>query len=144
MAAGVLSMSIPQGWQRGTITAFTNGVEGEGGASVVVRTESLDPRTSLGSYIDQVIVELARTLPSFSLLARDSTTIGGEPAQILEFIWVARGVSYLQTHTCALPCAGEVVCIVTSTSQDVAGEHKEVFEHVRSTLNFVKAEPAGY
>ncbi len=133
-------LSIPRGWGKKALIAFTNGIEGEEGASVVVRVESIDPRTKLSRFVDGLLIELAKTLPGFALIERRDAKLGGQPALELEFTWMAQGVCYRQTHTNMMFAPGQVVCVITSASQRRSDQFKQTFEAV---LQGVRFSPVG-
>lgn len=133
-------LPIPRGWGKKALVAFTNGIEGEEGASVVVRVESIDPRTKLSRFVDGLMIELAKSLPGFSLIERRDARLGGQPALELEFTWMAQGVCYRQTHTNVMFAPGQVACVITSASQKRTAEFKETFDAV---LRGVRFAPVG-
>lgn len=138
-AGELLSLSVPRGWQQRSLVAFTNGSDGPEGASIVVRTEPVDPRTSVAQYTDTLLVELARTLPGFALLARRQCEIGGLPGHELEFTWMAQGVCYQQIHACVQNAPGHIVCIITSAAQQRNQLYGDVFASVLRGISFTPA-----
>ncbi|MDC0716775.1 DcrB-related protein [Nannocystis bainbridge] len=140
MSAGEgMFLPIPKTWGKKALVAFTNGVEGEEGASVVVRVESIDARTKLTRFVDGLMIELARTLPGFSLIERRDSKLGGQPALEIEFTWTAQGTVYRQTHTSVMYSPGQVACVITSASQRHLPEFKETFEAVLRGARFTPA-----
>lgn len=140
MSAGEgMFLPIPKTWGKQALVAFTNGVEGEEGASVVVRVETIDARTKLSRFVDGLMIELARTLPGFSLIERRDARLGGQPALEIEFTWTAQGVVYRQTHTSVMYSPGQVACVITSAAQRRLPDFKATFEAVLQGARFVPA-----
>jgi len=125
-----LKLAIPLTWKRNAVVAFSNGHEGEEAASVVVRRESLDPRITLQQYADSVLIELARTLPTFTLMERRQRTLGGEPAVEMIYTLTARGDEYEQRQTCTLDIPGSVLSVVLSSTKKHARDAQPLWESI--------------
>ena len=132
-----LLLAIPLNWRRNAVVVFSTENEGAKGASVVVRRESLDPRITLQQYTDGVLVELARTIPGFTLIDRRGRPIGGENAISLIYTFQASGTNHVQTQTCLIDQVGSVLSIVTSSTREHAQDYDELFEQILNTARLV-------
>jgi hypothetical protein len=134
-----VKLAVPPNWRRNAIVVFSNGQEGEQGASVVVRRETLDPRITLQQYMDGLLVELARTLPDFALIDRRSRTLGGEPAVEFLYTMSARGVDYEQRQVCALDVPGSVLSIVVSATKKQARNFQDQWDQILASVVLTEA-----
>lgn len=135
-------LAIPPNWRRNAVVVFSNGQEGEEGASVVVRRETLEPRVTLEQYMDGLLVELARTLPEFAILDRRRRMLDDKPA--LEFLYTltAKGTEYEQRQICTLDMAGSVLSIVMSSTKKQARSYQVLWEGVLDSVILTQpAEP---
>lgn len=136
---GVL-LAIPSGWTRSALVTFTNERQGEDGLSVVVRRECVDPRVSLKSCVDSLLVELARVLPGFVLDEHsEGVSIGSRSAECIIYTWVTMGVRYRQVHHCAQDIPGNMVHITLSCAEKYSKKNDDLFSQILSSVTF--AEP---
>ncbi|WAS91654.1 DcrB-related protein [Nannocystis punicea] len=129
-----VKLAIPANWRRNAVIAFSNGLEGEQGASVVVRRETLEPRITLQQYMDGLLVELARSVPEFAFIDRRSRTLAGHPAVEFLYTMSARGEAYEQRQVCALDIPGSVLSIVLTTRKSQATGFSEQWEKILASL----------
>lgn len=134
-----VKLAVPANWRRNAIVVFSNGQEGEQGATVVVRRETLDPRITLQQYGDGLLVELARTLPDFALIDRRSRTLGGQPAMELLYTISARGVAYEQRQVIALDVPGTVMSIVVSSTKQQARKFSDQWDQILASVVLTEA-----
>ncbi|MDC0715791.1 DcrB-related protein [Nannocystis bainbridge] len=128
-----VQLAVPPTWKRNAMVVFSNGEEGEKGASVVVRRESIDPRTTLQQYMDGMLVEFARTMPEFALIDRRSRTLGSVPAGEFLYTLTARGVEYEQRQVVAIDMKGSVVSIVMSATRKGVREIQPLWDEILAT-----------
>lgn len=128
-----LQLAIPPTWKRNAMVVFSNGEEGDKGASVVVRRESIDPRTTLQQYMDGMLIEFAKTMPEFALIDRRSRTVGGVTAGEFLYTLTARGVEYEQRHVVAIDMKGSVLTIVMSATRKGVADIQPLWEELLST-----------
>lgn len=138
-----LTIEVPESWREDSVTIFSNGGTGEESASVVLRRESVDPRTSLATYTDLQIAELAKSLPSFSLINRKTMTLNGIQAAQLGYAWVVQGLSYSQTQTMLRDSPVTMICIITSSSLRHAKELEGDFAQIVQSAQVVSSSPTG-
>jgi hypothetical protein len=131
---GTLRIDIPDTWHEDSVTIFSNGATGEEAASVVVKRGYIDPRTTLSMYIDTQLVELAKSLPSFTLTARRDATVANEHAMQMTYTWVVQGSSYSQTQTILRDAPNSVVSIITSSASRAAAAWNKEFEAILDSL----------
>lgn len=125
-----VQLAVPPTWKRNAMVVFSNGLEGEQGASVVVRRESIDPRTTLQQYMDGLLVEFARTMPDFALIDRRSRSLGGVPAGEFLYTLTARGVEYEQRQVLAIDAKGSIVSIVMSATRKGVAEIQPMWDQI--------------
>jgi len=129
-----VKLAIPPTWKRNAMVVFSNGLEGEMGASVIVRRETLEPRITLQQYMDGLLVELARSVPDFALLERRSRTLGGQPAGEFVYTLAARGETYEQRQIVALDIPGSVLSIVMSSTRKKASDFYDQWEKTLASV----------
>lgn len=129
-----VKLAVPADWKRNAIVVFANGQEGENGASVVVRRETLDPRITLQQYSDGLLVELARTLPEFALIDRRGRTLGGQPAMEFMYTMTARGIEYEQRQIVALDVPGTVLSLVLSSTKKQARGFQDQWDAILASV----------
>ncbi len=137
-----LRLAVPPDWKRSAVVVFSNGHDGEEGASVVARRESLDPRIGLQQYMDGLLVELARTLPAFSLLERRQRTISGASAGEFIYILTAKGMEYQQRQICVIDAPGSVLSLVLSSGRKRAPDFSDLWEQILDSATLVPIGPA--
>lgn len=125
-----VTLAVPRDWTRTAMVVFANGQRGQDVASVVIRRESLDPRVTLQQYTDQMLVELARTVPSFTLQDRRARGLGGHAAIELRYALTTQGESHQQRQVCAIDRLGTVLSLVFSSGAVHAEEYDPVWEQM--------------
>jgi len=129
-----VTLAVPRDWTRTAIVVFANGGSGQDVASVVVRRESLDPHITLQQYTDHMLVELARTLPSFELQAREARELSAHPAMELRYTLTTRGESHQQRQVCAVDRPGSVLSLVFSSGATHAQAYEPVWEQMLASV----------
>jgi len=133
-----LTLPIPQHWKRAAVVAYSSGDDPERGVSVVVRRESLDARVKLTQYADNALVELARTMPEFTLIERHPCMLDHEPAVELRYTLKVRGVDYYQRQLYALDIPGSVLSITSTVPTEHVDEHTEFFDSLARDARLIE------
>src|SRR5262245_59193430 len=80
---------IPDGWEDGTINAFsTPARNGAGAANLVVTRDAKTRSPDVRAYADQQLVEAAKKLKGYRLIGRRETQIAGRPAVEVDYAWM--------------------------------------------------------
>lgn len=125
-----VKLAIPPTWKRNAMVVFSNGQQGESGASVLIRRETLEPRITLQHYMDGLLVELARSVPEFALIERRSRTIGGQPAGEFVYTFTAKGEAYEQRQIVTLDIPGSVLSIVMTSTLKKSSDFYDQWEKI--------------
>lgn len=95
-----LQFSIPADWKDNSMNALMLPAEGEkpsSEAALVITRDGAHAQLPLQQYADQHLVESARRLPGYQLVARRTVDVGGEAAVEVQQIWTPPGqVNVLQ------------------------------------------------
>ena len=128
-----VSVGVPAHWRRSALVVLSTGDEDEA-VSVALRRETLDPRVTLASYVDTMLIELARTIPRFSLLRRSDRTISGLPASGLSYELSLRGTDYEQMTLNVLDRPGSVLTLIASAPVAKMPAYREQLEEVLQSV----------
>lgn len=125
-----LMLEIPRQWKRSAVVVYSSDDEPEKGASIVIRRESIDPRTELSRHVDDTLVELARTLPEFTLIERLEREIDGKPASELRYTMKVRGTTFHQSLCCVLDIPGSALSITSTTHLNIIQGYQPLFDEI--------------
>lgn len=141
------ALDLPAGWGDKSVTAFSfpQGSK-KAVASFTITREPLDPSqkaSSVSSYIDHHLIEMAKSCPKFELVRRDSITVDGAPATQIEFTWRTPERAIVHQEQTVLFLAGKVAVTFTATApHDKWKEHAPTFREIVGTFRFrPKASP---
>ncbi|MBK8261209.1 MAG: DcrB-related protein [Nannocystis sp.] len=129
-----MSIEVPSNWRRSALVVLSTGEDEAEAVSVAIRRETLDPRVKLASYVDNMLVELARTIPGFLLLHRSERTISGHPASGLTYALTLRGTDFEQTTLNVLDRPGTVLTLIASAPQARISAHREQLEAMMASV----------
>lgn len=136
-----VTLSIPHDWRRSSITIFSNGQDGRDTAAVVVRREAIDPRMSLEQHVDTMLVDLARSIPYFTILDRRQRSMGDQCGIELIYTLKTKDIVHLQRQFCLIDTPGTVLTLTASSAQERARDWAELFDEIIGSLAVSEAAP---
>lgn len=127
-------LSVPASWRRSALVVLSNGGEDENAASIAMRRETLDPRVGILEYMDNLLIECARTVPRFVLLKRSQRSLCNRPAGELTYTLTMKGIEYEQTSINVLDRPGSVLSIIASAPQARMQEHRQILDDMIASI----------
>ena len=99
------SLDLPGGWEDRSVIAlsFPSGAPKPEASFAITRDRSATGDSSLASYVDRQLVDMAKSCPKFELVRRDRIALEGSNAETMEFSWRSPDGTFVrQTQTILL------------------------------------------
>lgn len=112
--------------------------EGGGEASLTVTRDFETPAESLEKYVDVQLKEASQKLNRFQFLSRRSFTLGGQPAEEIDYLWTLPEQTELRQKQAYAGAPGKIL-IFTLTTRPQDGERHAA--NWRQVLESVKLRP---
>src|SRR5262249_1610888 len=111
-------MEVPDGWGDRSVTSLSFPAKSSKpeASFAITRDSSLVEGTSLRSYIDKQLVNMAKTCPRFELLNREEVEVDAIPAERVEFTWRSPDGSFVQQEQTVLLLPSGVAFTFTATA----------------------------
>lgn len=94
---------LPKDWQDNTINMFSLPAASNGNAASLVITRDLAPQSlDISKYSDFQLVEAAKRLPNYRLIARNPIQVAGQQTLELSYLWSAPDKTEVRQHQCCI------------------------------------------
>jgi hypothetical protein len=138
-------LEVPGGWEDRTVTAlsFPSKAAKPEASFAITRDNHVASDKTLASYVDQQLVDMAKTCPRFELIARSRIEIDATPAEQLQFTWRSPDGTTVQQQQTVILMADHVALTFTATAPRAKfGEYAPVFASLVETFR-LRREAAG-
>jgi hypothetical protein len=121
---------ISEGWEDKSVNGLAFPVsDDKAGASFTITRDRKGGRDkTLSAYVDQQVIELAKTCPKFELLGREPVNCNGTPAMRIDYTWRTPDKVMVRQEQFVFKLSSGMVLSCTSTAPS------EKFEHYRQRL----------
>ncbi len=140
-----ISFDIPRDWEDRSVAAFTGPVSPNHkfAPNVVATRDKLEPGENIVVYADRQLVELGKRLDQFVLQKRAETTVSGQPAVELRFLW--RGAQGIVAQRLVMCATGKrlVLSLTSTVPRAMAAEIDPVMDRILQTVKIPGERSAG-
>lgn len=130
-----LSFDYPRDWEDRSVVAFAapSSAGKPTATNIVVTRDKLGDEEDVKRYADRQLVEMARRLDGFQLIARNEMSVDGEPAVDVKFGWRGSAGPLVQRLTMVAKDRRVLNVTCTAAKKD-APEFGPIFDRVVASI----------
>lgn len=101
--------------------------------SLVVTREEINPSQTLREYVNEQSGKMTQTFAAYQQLRRNDTTLGGQSAHEIEFLWEAEG-RLMHQHQTFVFARGMALTFTATAPENIYFKYEDTVNRLLSTV----------